>query len=119
MARLAMLRWLLLDSAATLRSPGVGPSAQRILGGWSRAAGESGLGRWQSMRGMSARVPLPSPPDRQPDVTDDFSGTLSSDLWIEHYLPHWTTPDRSAVSNLQTGTFSGPARVDEGDASAS
>ena len=58
------------------------------------------------------------------------------DLWVNHYLPHWTTPDRSAarydhtaeglrlrieadqldwraedapmrVSNLQTGTFSG------------
>jgi hypothetical protein len=86
---------------------------------------------------MSARVPLPSPPERQPDVEDAFTGPLS-DLWIEHYLPHWTTPQRSAarsdlvsggrrlridddqldwrpeedaplrVSNLQTGTFSGP-----------
>jgi hypothetical protein len=81
---------------------------------------------------------LPRPPDRAPDVEDDFAGALSSDLWVEHYLPHWTTPDRSAarsdavpgggrqlridadqpdwrpedaplrVSNLQTGTFSGP-----------
>lgn len=84
-----------------------------------------------------APVALPPPPDRDPDVEDDFSGALSSDLWIEHYLPHWTTPDRSAarsdavpggrrlridadqpdwrpedaplrVSNLQTGNFSGP-----------
>ena len=69
---------------------------------------------------------------------DDFSGPgLDLDQWIPHYLPEWTTPDRSAaryaltpgglrlviaaeqpawhvedgemrVSNLQTGTFSGP-----------
>jgi hypothetical protein len=69
---------------------------------------------------------------------DDFTGhTLDADRWIDHYLPHWTTPDRSAaryvlgdrglwllieadqpawrpedglmrVSNLQTGSFSGP-----------
>lgn len=84
-----------------------------------------------------APAPLPPPPDRAPDVEDDFTGELSSDLWVEHYLPHWTTPERSAarsdavrtgrrlridadqldwrpedaplrVSNLQTGTFSGP-----------
>ena len=75
---------------------------------------------------------------REPDVEDDFSDPhLRADLWIDHYLPHWTTPDRSRarydlstgrlrlridgdqpdwrdedaplrVSNLQTGTFSGP-----------
>ena len=69
---------------------------------------------------------------------DDFRGDrLDPDRWIPHYLPHWTTPDRSAaryrcgagglelliaadqpawreedgpmrVSNLQTGSFSGP-----------
>ena len=69
---------------------------------------------------------------------EDFSGpVLDPDRWIAHYLPHWTTPERSAaryelepgvlrlridadqpawrlddgelrVSNLQTGTFSGP-----------
>ena len=69
---------------------------------------------------------------------EDFSGeTLDPQRWIAHYLPHWTTPERSAarydlcpgllrlridrdqpawrvadgemrVSNLQTGTFSGP-----------
>jgi glycosyl hydrolase family 16 len=62
---------------------------------------------------------------------------LDSERWVAHYLPHWTTPQRSAaryelqpgvlrlridadqpawrlddgelrVSNLQTGTFSGP-----------
>ncbi|MGP2407993.1 hypothetical protein ACTUM1_15745, partial [Listeria monocytogenes] len=61
-----------------------------------------------------------------------------SDAWVLHYLPHWTTPERSVarwgftpaglalridqdqldwrpedaplrVSNLQTATFSGPA----------
>ena len=70
--------------------------------------------------------------------SDDFSGAeLEAARWIDHYLPHWTTPDRSAaryvldgdglrllieagqpawrpedgamrVSNLQTGSFSGP-----------
>ncbi len=73
---------------------------------------------------------------------DNFSGArLDADRWIDHYLPHWTTVERSAarystgadglhlrieadqpawlpddpeegdlrVSNLQTGTFSGPA----------
>jgi len=81
---------------------------------------------------------LPAPPGRAPDLEDDFSAPLSPDLWVDHYLPHWTTPDRSAaryeltgaglrlrierdqldwraedaplrVSNLQTGTFSGGA----------
>ena len=71
-------------------------------------------------------------------VVDGFEGPdLRDDLWVPHYLPHWTTPDRSAarfgfvpeglqlrieegqpdwraedgelrVSNLQTGAFSGP-----------
>jgi hypothetical protein len=79
---------------------------------------------------------LPEPPNRAPDVEDDFATGPCSDLWVAHYLPHWTTPDRSAarydvseaglrlridadqpdwrpedaplrVSNLQTGTFSG------------
>ncbi|MBA8815493.1 hypothetical protein FHX48_000545 [Microbacterium halimionae] len=73
---------------------------------------------------------------QQPDIEDDFSGPLRADLWVDHYLPHWTTPERSAarysfqtegmqlridleqlnwrdedaplrVSNLQTGTFAG------------
>ena len=69
---------------------------------------------------------------------DDFTGdALDKARWIDHYLPHWTTPGRSAaryalnrrglqllieadqpawrpedgelrVSNLQTGSFSGP-----------
>lgn len=69
---------------------------------------------------------------------EDFTDpALSSDRWIAHYLPHWTTPERSAarydlrpgllrlridadqpawrlddgelrVSNVQTGSFSGP-----------
>jgi hypothetical protein len=69
---------------------------------------------------------------------EDFAGrALADDRWIPDYLPHWTTPERSAaryelcpgllrlridadqpawrvedgemrVSNLQTGTFSGP-----------
>jgi hypothetical protein len=84
----------------------------------------------------SARDPLPPPPNRPPDIDDDFSDGLSPQRWVPHYLPHWTTPERSAaryrltsegielridedqldwrpedaplrVSNLQTGTFSG------------
>lgn len=80
---------------------------------------------------------LPAPPSRRPDVEDDFSHGPNPDLWVAHYLPHWTTPDRSAarfdsvpdglrlridadqpdwrpedaplrVSNLQTGVHSGP-----------
>lgn len=79
---------------------------------------------------------LPAPPNRAPDVQDNFSGQLRTVLWVDHYLPHWTTPDRSTaryettpagmrlridadqldwrpedaplrVSNLQTGNYSG------------
>lgn len=69
---------------------------------------------------------------------DEFGGAeLDSERWLDHYLPHWTTPERSAarygfddgglclrieadqpawrtedgpmrVSNIQTGSFSGP-----------
>jgi hypothetical protein len=72
-------------------------------------------------------------------IIEDFRGPeLDSGTWIDHYLPQWTTPERSAarydwhgdalrlridadqpawrqadgpmrVSNLQTGTFSGQA----------
>jgi len=81
--------------------------------------------------------PLPPPPARTADLVEDFGGPLSEARWISHYLPQWTTPERSAarhrsvargielrieedqpdwrpedaplrVSNLQTGTFSGP-----------
>ena len=81
---------------------------------------------------------LPDPPTRAPDVEDDLTGPLlRGDLWIDHYLPHWTTSERSAarydldaeglrlridadqldwrpedapmrVSNLQTGLSAGP-----------
>ena len=80
---------------------------------------------------------LPAPPQRAPDLDDDFSSGPDPRWWEPHYLPHWTTPDRSAaryrlgpdgielrieadqldwrpedaplrVSNLQTGTYSGP-----------
>jgi hypothetical protein len=70
--------------------------------------------------------------------SDDFDGpSLDGDRWVDHYLPEWTTPDRSQaryafdgdglellveagqpawrpedgllrVSSIQTGTFSGP-----------
>lgn len=70
--------------------------------------------------------------------SEEFAGTeLDTARWVAHYLPHWTTPERSAarylidgdglqllieadqpawrledgpmrVSNLQTGSFSGP-----------
>ncbi len=72
------------------------------------------------------------------EFDEDFrGGALDPGRWVDHYLPHWTTPDRSAarfdlepgllrlridadqpawraqdgelrVSNLQTGTASGP-----------
>jgi len=77
-------------------------------------------------------------------IHDVFAtGALDSDLWVDHYLPQWTTPERSAarydwqgdglrlridadqpawrdadgamrVSNLQTGTFSGALDSDRG-----
>lgn len=75
---------------------------------------------------------------------EDFrGGRLSPDRWVDHYLPQWTTPERSRarfvvgdaglelrieadqpawrepdgpmrVSNVQTGTFSGGAGSREG-----
>src|SRR4029453_5319675 len=75
---------------------------------------------------------------------EDFTGpALAADRWVAHYLPQWSTPERSAarydldagvltlrihpdhppwlpdgdqlrVSNLQTGSFSGPAGSDRG-----
>lgn len=72
------------------------------------------------------------------EFEDGFAaGALDERRWVAHYLPHWTTPERSAarydvrrgvlrlridadqpawrpedgelrVSNIQTGTFSGP-----------
>ena len=82
-------------------------------------------------------------PTRAPDLDDDFRTGPDPRVWITHYLPHWTTPDRSAarwqvaesglelrieadqldwrpedaplrVSNLQTGTWSGPSGSDRG-----
>lgn len=79
----------------------------------------------------------------EPVFAEDFTGPLDGARWVPHYLPQWTTPDRSAarydlhpgwlrlridadqpawrpedgelrVSNLQTGTFSGPAGSDRG-----
>lgn len=86
---------------------------------------------------------LPPPPDRVPDLDDDFRSDALAAAWVPHYLPHWTTPERSAarfdlgpdglrlridadqpdwrpedaplrVSNLQTADFSGPARSARG-----
>ncbi|MCS5733711.1 glycoside hydrolase family 16 protein [Herbiconiux daphne] len=78
------------------------------------------------------------------DLRDDFPGpALDAARWVDHYLPQWTTPERSAarydftdgglqlridadqpawrdedgpfrVSNIQTGTFSGPVGSDVG-----
>lgn len=79
---------------------------------------------------------LPPPPVSAPTFHDDFADGVDPARWIDHYLPHWTTPDRSRarystdadglrlridadqrdwrpedaplrVSNLQTGQFSG------------
>lgn len=86
---------------------------------------------------LQAGDPLPAVPQRAPDFVDDFTSGPDPSRWVVHYLPPWTTPDRSAgrfrstarglelrieadqpdwrpedaplrVSNLQTGTFSGP-----------
>lgn len=80
---------------------------------------------------------LPPAPATPPDIQDRFSDGPDPDLWIDGYLPHWTTPERARarysrrsdglmlridedqpdwrpedaplrVSNLQTGSFSGP-----------
>jgi hypothetical protein len=75
---------------------------------------------------------------------EDFTGPdLAADRWVAHYLPQWSTPERSAarygldagvltlridadqppwlpeddqlrVSNIQTGSFSGPVGSDRG-----
>lgn len=82
---------------------------------------------------------LPPAPERTPDFDQSFaSRALDRTAWIDHYLPHWTTPDRSLarydidddglrlridadqpnwredeaplrVSHLQTGNAAGPA----------
>ncbi|MFH5821187.1 glycoside hydrolase family 16 protein [Georgenia sp. AZ-5] len=87
---------------------------------------------------MSGTGTTSSRPLFEPDFADDFSApTLDPGRWVAHYLPHWTTPERSAarfdldahglrlridadqpawrpengpmrVSNIQTGTWSGP-----------
>src|SRR3954447_12788248 len=90
---------------------------------------------------MTDRSAAPARLDRSrftPVFADDFDDEdLDSARWIPHYLPHWTTPERSAarfslgggelrllieadqpawrpedgpmrVSNIQTGSFSGP-----------
>jgi hypothetical protein len=86
---------------------------------------------------LSSGVRLPAPPDRPADLDEYFADGPSARWWVPHYLPHWTTPDRSEarfsatpgalelrieagqldwrpedaplrVSNLQTGTYSGP-----------
>lgn len=80
---------------------------------------------------------LPPAPRTAPDFADDFADGPDPDLWVAHYLPHWTVPERSAaryastpdgielrieddqpdwrpedaplrVSNLQTGVYAGP-----------
>src|SRR4051812_49764710 len=88
---------------------------------------------------MAASVPGIDRSGFELEFDEDFAGpALSPERWVPHYLPHWTTPERSAaryelgpgllrlridadqpawrtedgemrVSNLQTGSFSGPA----------
>jgi hypothetical protein len=111
-----------MPPANTLGRPGTSVGSTRAFGEDDGAMDD--LGR------------LPRPPSRAPDIEDDFGGPLRTDLWIDHYLPHWTTPDRSRarydfaamglrlridddqldwrpdevplrVSNLQTGVFAG------------
>lgn len=85
---------------------------------------------------MRPSEPLPPVPAGAPTFDEDFSRGLDPDRWVPHYLPHWTTPERSQarysltadgielridedqldwrpedaplrVSNLQTGEYSG------------
>ena len=92
---------------------------------------------------MDADTLLPAAPTRAPDVSDDFADGPDPALWVPSYLAHWTTPDRAAarfdarpdglrlridadqpdwrpedaplrVSNLQTGSFSGPLGSERG-----
>ena len=90
------------------------------------------------MSGMDAHLERLATPQGTPDIDERFIGGPDPRLWVADYLPHWTTPDRSAarygvlpgggvelridadqpdwrpedaplrVSNLQTGTYSGP-----------
>ena len=100
-------------------------------------------------------MPIPAAPDFDHDADtldragyrvvfeEDFTApALAADRWVAHYLPHWSTPERSAarytldagvltlrieadqppwlpedelrVSNIQTGSFSGPVGSDRG-----
>lgn len=92
---------------------------------------------------MPSRVTLPPRPDRAPDLDDTFADGPDERWWVPHYLPQWTTPERSAaryatgqdglalridedqldwrpedaplrVSNLQTGAYSGEVGSLEG-----
>jgi hypothetical protein len=47
---------------------------------------------------------MPPPPAREPDLDDDFADGPSARWWVPHYLPHWTTPDRSAARHRTTPT---------------
>ncbi len=80
---------------------------------------------------------MPPRPGRAPDLDDTFEAGADPRWWVPAYLPHWTTADRAAartrvvtgglelridsdqpdwrpedaplrVTNLQTGTYSGP-----------
>lgn len=53
-----------------------------------------------------------SSPARDPDIDDSFSQGLDPDRWIPHYLPHWTTPERSAA-RFMTGANGLTLRIDE------
>lgn len=137
--------WAVSDESALLSGSGRPAWRQDSVGG-RRLCGEGTTGGRvlvrPAARGRLSPVVLigdrlPAPPNREPDFEDDFCGGVRTDRWVAHYLPHWTTPERSAarvaqrpdglallieedqldwrledaplrVSNLQTGTFSGP-----------
>ncbi|MBZ4488666.1 hypothetical protein LQ938_05485 [Microbacterium sp. cx-55] len=93
---------------------------------------------------MTPRVESLPAADGPPDFDETFSGEVAPERWVAHYLPHWTTPERSAaryrvlpegglelrieddqldwrpedaplrVSNLQTGTTAGRLGAGEG-----
>lgn len=54
------------------------------------------------------------PPDRHADVEDDFAAGPRPDLWVAHWLPHWTTPERSAARfGYDTGAGGLVLRIDQ------
>lgn len=46
---------------------------------------------------------LPATPSQTPVFSDDFSCGVDPLKWVDHYLPHWTVPERSAARYATSG----------------